>query len=405
MGSACGVCGKTSIENVIPVRPASPLQSFRVTPELLYRPAGEASRAPVHLRQDRRAPRGRPLLMLEGVLEEIREDIGRHNATDKVDRDLSAPGRAPLSDRILLVSGRAGFEIVQKAFAAGIPIVASVSAPSSLAVALAETGGVTLVGFLRERRFNVYANPERVASQGSRSTDLIKLRTKPPASFRAELTLLDKSGTEVLEYRSRRLKGAREGGPNGTHASRILESHHDRLHDRARFRRRQGPGRDARVQDLAHHGDPKYLSLLRGLLRRDHPHPRGQGEERRRPRSSTSKVIPTIRSAAARLCPKGITLKEDISNANRLTKPKVRKPGSDKWEDISWDEAIAKIARHIKTTRDKCFVAKNAKGQVVNRNPGMAIIGGCTDTNEFNFLQWKVISALGVPYRDSQARV
>ena len=105
------------------------------------------------------------------------------------------------------------------------------------------------------------------------------------------------------------------------------------------------------------------------------------------------------------LCPKGITLKEDIANANRLTKPKVRKPGSDKWEDISWDEAISRIARNIKTTRDKCFVAKNAKGQTVNRNPGMAIIGGCTDTNEFNFLQWKVISALGVQYRDSQARV
>ena len=105
------------------------------------------------------------------------------------------------------------------------------------------------------------------------------------------------------------------------------------------------------------------------------------------------------------LCPKGITLKEDITNANRLTKPKVRRAGSDKWEDISWDDAIAKIARNIKTTRDKCFVAKNAKGQVVNRNPGMAMIGGCTDTNEFNFLQWKVISALGVPYRDSQARV
>ena len=105
------------------------------------------------------------------------------------------------------------------------------------------------------------------------------------------------------------------------------------------------------------------------------------------------------------LCPKGITLKEDIANANRLTKPKVRKPGSNKWEDISWDEAIARIARSIKTTRDKCFVAKNAKGQTVNRNPGMAMIGGCTDTNEFNFLQWKVISALGVPYRDSQARV
>jgi formate dehydrogenase major subunit len=105
------------------------------------------------------------------------------------------------------------------------------------------------------------------------------------------------------------------------------------------------------------------------------------------------------------LCPKGITLKEDISHARRLTRPKVRRPGSDKWEDIGWDEAIAKIARHLKDTRDRCFVAKNAKGQTVNRNPGMAVIGGCTDTNEFNFLQWKFISALGVPYRDSQARV
>jgi len=105
------------------------------------------------------------------------------------------------------------------------------------------------------------------------------------------------------------------------------------------------------------------------------------------------------------LCPKGIPLKDDIINKGRLTKPMVRRPGSDKWEDISWDDAIAKIARHIKTTRDKSFVEKNAAGQVVNRNPGMAWIGGCTDTNEFNFLQWKAISAFGVPYRDSQARV
>jgi len=105
------------------------------------------------------------------------------------------------------------------------------------------------------------------------------------------------------------------------------------------------------------------------------------------------------------LCPKGITLKDDITHKDRLTTPKVRRPGSDKWEEISWDEAISKIARHIKTTRDKCFVAKNAKGEVVNRSPGIAMIGGCSDTNEFNFLQWKVITALGVPYRDTQARV
>ena len=105
------------------------------------------------------------------------------------------------------------------------------------------------------------------------------------------------------------------------------------------------------------------------------------------------------------LCPKGITLKDDITHKDRLLMPKIRRAGSDHWEDISWDDAVAQIARHIKTTRDKCFVARNAKGQVVNRNPGMAMIGGCTDTNEFNFLQWKALTSWGVPYRDTQARV
>src|SRR5436189_2329317 len=105
------------------------------------------------------------------------------------------------------------------------------------------------------------------------------------------------------------------------------------------------------------------------------------------------------------LCPKGATLRDDINNPNRLTVPKVRRPGSDKWEEISWDDAIAQIARHIKATRDRTFVAKNAKGQVVNRTPGIGMIGGCTDTNEFNWLQWKFITAIGIPYRDSQARV
>ncbi len=105
------------------------------------------------------------------------------------------------------------------------------------------------------------------------------------------------------------------------------------------------------------------------------------------------------------LCPKGSTLRDDINNPNRLTVPKVRRPGSDHWEEISWDEAIKKIARHIKDTRDHTFVAKNAKGQVVNRTPGIAVIGGCTDTNEFNFLQDKFMAGLGVVYRDSQARV
>ena len=105
------------------------------------------------------------------------------------------------------------------------------------------------------------------------------------------------------------------------------------------------------------------------------------------------------------LCPKGASLRGDITHSNRLTSPKVRRPGSDQWEDISWDDAIARIARHVKDTRDATFVAKNAKGETVNRTPGIAWIGGCTDTNEFNWLQWKALTAWGVPYRDSQARV
>ena len=105
------------------------------------------------------------------------------------------------------------------------------------------------------------------------------------------------------------------------------------------------------------------------------------------------------------LCPKGISLKEDISHKGRLTRPMVRRPGADKWEELSWDDAIAGIAKHVKQTRDKTFVAKNAKGAVVNRNPGMVVIGGCTDTNEFNMLQAKACASWGVVYRDTQARV
>ena len=105
------------------------------------------------------------------------------------------------------------------------------------------------------------------------------------------------------------------------------------------------------------------------------------------------------------LCPKGISLKDDIQHSSRLTVPQVRRPGSDKWEQISWDETIPRLARLIKDTRDRTFIAKNAQGQAVNRTAGIGWIGGCTDTNEFNFLQFKAITGLGVPYRDTQARV
>src|SRR6266436_6300796 len=105
------------------------------------------------------------------------------------------------------------------------------------------------------------------------------------------------------------------------------------------------------------------------------------------------------------LCPKGSSLYHDILNERRLLKPAVRRPGGDKWEDISWDQAISEIARHVKTTRDATFVEKDDQGRTVNRCEGIAWNGGCTDTNEINFLIVKAMRSLGVCYLENQARV
>ena len=105
------------------------------------------------------------------------------------------------------------------------------------------------------------------------------------------------------------------------------------------------------------------------------------------------------------LCPKGGSLEQDILNDRRLLKPQVRRPGSDRWEDIGWDQAIDEISRKVKQTRDATFVQRDAQGRVVNRCEGIAFTGGCTDTNEFNYLAVKTMRSLGVCYLENQARV
>jgi formate dehydrogenase major subunit len=105
------------------------------------------------------------------------------------------------------------------------------------------------------------------------------------------------------------------------------------------------------------------------------------------------------------LCPKGASLEQDIVNDRRLVKPEVRRPGADRWEDISWDQAIDEIARAVKKTRDASFVEQDPRGRTVNRCEGIAFTGGCTDTNEFNYLVVKTMRSLGVCYLENQARV
>ncbi len=159
--SSCGVCGKASIEAVRvaagPV-PDGPVVDVAVLESL-----------PGRLREAQRVfdrtggLHAAGLFSAGGDLVTLREDVGRHNAVDKVVGRHALDGDVPLAGRVLLVSGRASFELVQKAVVAGIPMVAAVSAPSTLAVKLAAESNATLVGFLRPGGFNVYAGRERVA--------------------------------------------------------------------------------------------------------------------------------------------------------------------------------------------------------------------------------------------------
>jgi len=105
------------------------------------------------------------------------------------------------------------------------------------------------------------------------------------------------------------------------------------------------------------------------------------------------------------LCPKGASLQQDILNDRRLLKPEVRRPGSDRWEEIGWDQAIDEVAHWIKKTRDATFIEQDSRGRTVNRCESIAWTGGCTDTNELNYLVVKTMRSLGVVFLENQARV
>ena len=160
--SSCGVCGKASIDSVR-TRSRYPVagDAVAVSPALL---AG----LPDRLREAQRifertgGLHAAGLYQADGAAVCVREDVGRHNAVDKVVGAMLRDGRLPLAGHVLMVSGRASFELVQKASMAGIPILAAVSAPSTLAVDLAVDAGMTLVGFLRGQRMNVYAGGQRI---------------------------------------------------------------------------------------------------------------------------------------------------------------------------------------------------------------------------------------------------
>lgn len=159
--SACGVCGKASLEQLelrgCPVVPPGP----EVTPDVIYS-LPDKLREAQGLFDATGGLHAAALFDAEGNLLALREDVGRHNATDKLVGWALMEGKLPLSNHIVMVSGRSSFEILQKCLTAGIPMVCAISAPSSLAVDVAREFGMTLVGFLRDRKFNVYSGPERL---------------------------------------------------------------------------------------------------------------------------------------------------------------------------------------------------------------------------------------------------
>ena len=162
--SSCGVCGKRSIDALhTGVHKLVDLEYPKFEPSLIHR-LPEILRGSQDVFEQTGGLHASALFNTSGELEIVCEDVGRHNALDKVIGAKFTGGELPLSDKILLVSGRASFELVQKALMAGLPFLASVGSPSSLAVELADEFGMTLVGFVRDGRFNIYSGKQRILS-------------------------------------------------------------------------------------------------------------------------------------------------------------------------------------------------------------------------------------------------
>jgi FdhD protein len=159
--SACGVCGSVLIEDLR--RDLEPLPAGAPVDPTLLPGLVERLRSGQGVFDRTGGLHAAGLFTNVGELVTLREDVGRHNAVDKVVGRALLDERLPINDSILVVSGRAGYEIVQKSITAGIPVLAAVGAPSSLAVALAREFNQTLVGFLKGDRFNVYSAPERLS--------------------------------------------------------------------------------------------------------------------------------------------------------------------------------------------------------------------------------------------------
>jgi FdhD protein len=159
--SSCGVCGKASLLALRTLCPLPQQDSFRISSDVLCSLPQQSQTAQVAFRKTG-GLHAASLLTADGRLHSLREDVGRHNALDKLLGEAFLQDDVPLRDYVLLLSGRASFELLQKAVMGGIPMVAAIGAPSSLAIEVAREFSITLVGFLRPKSFNIYSAPKRV---------------------------------------------------------------------------------------------------------------------------------------------------------------------------------------------------------------------------------------------------